>query len=253
MQKTIVSIKPGPDNLGFREWNGGQYGPAAFIDVVFSDGDEGSYSTKPDKAPQHVANLTALMDQPTEFELESKAEYNGTPQWKIKDYPGNPAQKFQGGGGGGGWKGNAQTPEEKAHREANILAQSSVKAAVELVKMTTPPGTPLTDADVLASVREFADAIVAMVQDMAPAPVAAPVVAAPVAQAQAFINQAVKAEAQAAAPADVWNEAVDEWQTLYDEAVALFGSPTRLQIATKKNPDELTLPELKKLIADAQE
>lgn len=93
MQLEIQRVYPKP-----RLWDG-QYGPSAAVKVLFTDGSEGDYLTKPDKAESIIAQLTELVGKEGEFEVEERPDYNGVKQWKLKSWPGKP-QAGQGGGGG---------------------------------------------------------------------------------------------------------------------------------------------------------
>lgn len=124
MQLTITTVYPKP-----RTWEG-QYGPAAAVKVVFSDGSEGDYLTKPDKAQEHIDRLTALIGKPSDFEVEDKPERDGIPQRKIKNYEGKP-QQGQGGSGGGG---RQYTPRYTDTAEGFAAEQTAMNARTAIMQ-----------------------------------------------------------------------------------------------------------------------
>lgn len=108
MQATIKAVGSKP-----RVWDGPK-GTLHFINVVFEDGSVGDYGAKPETSHQHIEALQALIGTPGEFELEPKGEYQGTPQFKIKGYPGQTVGK-----GGGG----KQYVPSYTQTEAGFLAE----------------------------------------------------------------------------------------------------------------------------------
>jgi hypothetical protein len=102
-----------------REWSG-QNGTVYFVTVNFADESQGSLGVNSkEKAEQTQEILRGLMGKPTEFELEADGEYQGTPKFKIRDFPG----KLGGGGGGGGNRGGGGGMQ---HSQAGLLAAASV-------------------------------------------------------------------------------------------------------------------------------
>ncbi len=97
MQLVLKSVAPNP-----REWQG-SFGPGASVKMWFVSGEQGEYSTKPEKAQQHIDALTALVGKPGEYEVEQRPDFDGVPQLRVKNYPGKvqPAGGFGGKGGGG--------------------------------------------------------------------------------------------------------------------------------------------------------
>lgn len=239
MTKTIVQVKAG-DGAGWREFDyskGPQAGSkGASVDVVFVDGSEGSYLTKPDFAPKHVQALSAIIDLPQEFDLEPKQEFHGIAQWKIKDYVGNPASKVDVGSSGQGGEskgGSWESPEERLARQHSIQAQSAIKAAVEV-------SASIGDADArLAWIEANAARLLLLTEDLA-------------AQTTGAVPSTVKlgipdATAVGVREADPASRGGD-WQKMYDTAIEAYGSVVKLQIATRKNPDDLSLAELEEAV-----
>jgi hypothetical protein len=260
MNKTILRIKERDGQL-FRTWEG-SFGPAATIDLMFVDGSEGSVNTKPEYAEKHVKALMAIVGQPGEFDVEEKPEYNGIPQFKVKEYPGKPTGQgqFGGGGGGGGGRGGGdwETHDERAFRTASIVAQVAAKLVAQ-------HGGAIGAADFEDNVTRVARSIASATEAVraeqkypaktAPAPAApaapaatggpGPRASAPAVPMHAPIGQVVEtvtaSELNGGTPAPVHDA---DWDDAMSAALQNWGSNVRLQIFLKKSPEEATVAEL---------
>jgi hypothetical protein len=85
--KTLQTV-----NTETRTWEGPN-GPVIYVSGQFTDGTEWSNGTKPGFEAKRIEELTALIGQEGEFEIEPKGEYQGRPQVKLKGWPGK--QSFQ--------------------------------------------------------------------------------------------------------------------------------------------------------------
>jgi len=97
--KTIQTV-----NTETRTWEGPN-GPVIYVSGQFTDGTEWSNGTKPGFEAKRIEELTALIGQEGEFEVEDKGEYQGRPQVKLKGWPGKAAFGSQNGDHprGGSW------------------------------------------------------------------------------------------------------------------------------------------------------
>lgn len=152
---TITQVSDEP-----RIWEGGQYGPLAFIKVTFEDGSQGDVACKPDNAENVIGILNGLKGKESDFQLEAKADYQGIKQWKIKDYPGKPGQQ-SGGGSGGGFKGGGQRhdPQTNASIEAQVAAKIAGEMALGMLANKT-----LADNDPVAFIAEATPKIAAAIR-----------------------------------------------------------------------------------------
>jgi hypothetical protein len=114
--KRVVSwVKPKP-----REW--AQNPQVVFVEGGFADGDEFSAAVAGSTAEQAIASLQALVGQEVEITLDDQPrEYNGILTWKLRRWPGKPAQPSSGRGGGGGMR-----DEQAALVAASILVASGL-------------------------------------------------------------------------------------------------------------------------------
>lgn len=129
MQATIKAVSPKP-----RVWDGPK-GTLHFINVVFEDGSAGDYGAKPETSQQHTEALQSLIGNPGDYELEPKGEYQGTPQFKIKSYPGQTIGK----GGGGkqyvpSWH---QTEDGERYTQERMDRRTALMQAVAVVVACT--------------------------------------------------------------------------------------------------------------------
>ena len=84
MNLTIQTVDPST-----RTWEGPK-GTIEFISGQFTDGSGWSLGAKPENAQKRIAELSALIGQPGDYEVEEKPEYQGVKQWKMKSWPGKP-------------------------------------------------------------------------------------------------------------------------------------------------------------------
>lgn len=243
MRKTILALRPQVDDHGqerlYRTFSYRDGRDGAAVDVIFADGSEGSYASNPTNVEKHVTSLNALVDKESDFELEKRDDFNGIPQFKIRDYPGKPTGGFQGGfqGGGGGAR---ETSEEREERQKLIVAQSAVKAAVEL-------SASFEDADTrMEWVWEHAPEMFALTLEIANgvSPTWPPgTVRAVPAPTQTLAEGLTQQVAAARAPEPAATQP-DNWQAAHDAAVAAYGSQVRLQIALRADPKTLSADDL---------
>lgn len=143
---TVEYVDPQPGD----PWTGGR-SPMWFPECRFSDGSIGSgIAFSAGGAQEVIAALQALVDTPTEFELEDNDTYNGKQKWKLNAYPGKPA----GGGGGGA---GPKVGGGMSHVHAGLLA-----AASALGPSYTPveAGEFQPPAVIAAEVTELADILI---------------------------------------------------------------------------------------------
>lgn len=136
MNLTIAQVYPQPRTFS------GKFGPGAAVKVTFDDGSEGDYITTPEKAQEHIARLQALIRAPSEFTVEARPDYNGTKQWRIKDYPGRP----QGQQGGGGSSGKTFVPAYHQTAEGEHFIQERMDrrtALMQAVALEAKQETPM--------------------------------------------------------------------------------------------------------------
>lgn len=138
MQATIKAVSPNP-----RVWDGPK-GTLHFINVVFENGSAGDYGAKPETSQQHVEALQALVGTPGDYELEPKGAYQGTPQFKIKSYPGQTVGKGFGGGGKTYTPAWGHTEEGERYTQERMDRRTALMQAVQYVEKTA------LDVDVLA-------------------------------------------------------------------------------------------------------
>lgn len=126
MKKTITQVGTEP-----RIWEGGQYGPLAFIKVTFDDESQGDVACKPDNAENVIGILNGLKGKESDFQLEAKDDYQGIKQFKITGYPGKPGQQQDGQRPfGGGTSRQRHDPETNASIEAQVAAKIAGEMAV---------------------------------------------------------------------------------------------------------------------------
>jgi hypothetical protein len=86
-QATITAVSEKP-----RPW-GEKYPGSVSVKIYFADGSEGEVGTKEQYAAGHIEALKKLLGKPSEFELEARGEYQGVPQFKVKNYEGKPGSE----------------------------------------------------------------------------------------------------------------------------------------------------------------
>lgn len=147
MQLTILQVFPKA-----REWSG-QYGPSCAVRVLFSDGSEGEYVTKPDKAQEHMDRLSTLVGKPNDFEIKATKDWQGTTVHTLSNYPGKP-QAQQGGGAGGG---RTYTPRYTDTQEGFLAEQTAMNARTALMQAVQMSGFMQGEAtpDIIASSEMF--------------------------------------------------------------------------------------------------
>ena len=129
---TITSV------TGSKHWKGDAY----FVEGEFADGSSWSSMTKDVYKDRREADLRALIGKPGEFEVEAGKEYMGKKQWRLKSWPGRPAQGAGGGGRGGfapRYRDSEQgTREERDSIHRSVAAQEAIKMAVAGKIQPTP-------------------------------------------------------------------------------------------------------------------
>lgn len=95
MKKTIQTLSTEPKLWTAKD---GSY-TLAFIEGQFTDGSSFSYGAKPETFEKRLEELQALVGKETDYELEDKGLYQGTQQYKLRNYPGKPQPRNFGGGG----------------------------------------------------------------------------------------------------------------------------------------------------------
>lgn len=95
MKKTIQTLSSEPKLWTAKD---GSY-TLAFIEGMFTDGSSFSYGAKPETFEKRLEELRALVGKEADYELEDKGQYQGTQQYKLRNYPGKPQPRNFGGGG----------------------------------------------------------------------------------------------------------------------------------------------------------
>jgi len=257
MKKTIASIKDF-DGQPFRTYEG-QQGTGASVELAFADGSNGSVGTKPDFAMKHVAVLESLVGKEVDFTLEAKPDYRGHKQWKVLDYPGKPTGQNK--------NKDFESAEERVQRQANIFGESVVKGLVQLAGEGIGtgrfgPSEALVWID--SNTDKMAGIITRAIDSYRPqsksktattAPEGPP--STPVTPNHPKANEDRDSEArQKPQTADsgvvstpvggnpLTSAAVpgrgQDWKDAYDMAVTKAGSATKLKLALKANPEEVT-------------
>lgn len=128
--KSIDAVKSDP-------WQGPQ-GDIWFVQGYFSDGGIWSLGHKSyENAKKRHSELSPLIGQEGQFEVEQKGEYKGNPKFKLLAWPGKPERPGFGGGGGGqpGGGGGQRAPYQPRYRdtpEGTRSEQDSIHRSVAL-------------------------------------------------------------------------------------------------------------------------
>lgn len=146
-EKTAAVIKPP------REFTTQQGARLIAHDVIFEDGEEGTVITSAEGSAEMQAALASLKGRAVEWELDSPREWQGVTKWKIKGFPGKP-------GSSGGERAGRRWVDQSTSMEA----QGAVKQAIAAVGMYHPERQSL--ADYLATVREMAEGLYRIVQEI---------------------------------------------------------------------------------------
>lgn len=130
-------------------WTGGK-SPMWFPECRFADGSIGSgFAFSPSGAAEWIAAMQAVVDTAVEFELEDNDTWNGKQKWKIKDFPGKPANT-----GGGGARNSSASG--MSHVQVGTMAAASVMGPI----LATQEGGLMSPELVAANVQEVADILI---------------------------------------------------------------------------------------------
>lgn len=164
MRAKITQVFPTPNT-----WNGPN-GPMHFVQGTFADGSGWSSGCSPERSQQRIQELSALIGQDGEFDIEPKPDHNGQKQWKLKGWPGKPVA--QGGGGRNG--GNFQASFRNT-REGELYEQSKMDRRTALMQsVALCQAGKFAEGDSVLSVADAYFAWLSQGVELLPPPAAAP-------------------------------------------------------------------------------
>src|SRR5574342_418012 len=206
LTKTVAVVKAP------REFETGDGKPLTGHDVIFDDGDEGGVVTNrnaDDVAAMHEA-LEGLKGKTIEFEVDGNRVYNNTTIWKVKNFPGKP--RGTGGGGGGGGR------KDWVDTSPSVEAQTALKQAVFALGTYNPEIHSDGITEYIGLVRQTALGFARTLVDAK--------------KITSFGQPAPEEQKQEQAPAAA--PSTDGLRPMQQDAVAVFGSKAKVQIAYKK-------------------
>lgn len=206
LTKTVAVVKAP------REFETGDGKPLTGHDVIFDDGDEGGVVTSrnaDDVTAMHEA-LEGLKGKTIEFEVDGNRVYNNTTIWKVKNFPGKP--RGSGGGGGGGRKDWVDT-------SPSVEAQTALKQAVNALGTFNPEVHSDGITEYIGLVRQTALGFARTLVD---------------AKKITGFGQPAPEEPKQEQPAEAAQPSANGLRAMQQDAIAVFGSKAKVQIAYKK-------------------